>query len=111
MELEGTSSWARNVTNILTRANIFGLLGFWITYRVALALYNISPLHPLHRFPGPKLAAASFLYEFWFDFVKGGRYTWEIKRMHEKYGKISSHSLLSLLPPLRVRQIQGLKTM
>jgi hypothetical protein len=89
---------------VLTTTNIFGLWGLWITYRAGLALYNISPFHPLHRFPGPKLAAASFLYEFWFDFVKGGRYTWEIKRMHEKYGKIPWISLLTSIPaPLDVR--------
>jgi hypothetical protein len=101
--LEETSSWTGSFTTILTTANIFGLLGVWITYRLALALYNISPLHPLHRFPGPKLAAASFLYEFWFDFVKGGRYTWEIKRMHEHYGMIASDSLLRFPSPPRVR--------
>lgn len=43
--------------------------------------------HPLSSFPGPKLAAATFLYEFYYDVVKSGMYIWEIERMHEKYGK------------------------
>jgi hypothetical protein len=34
----------------------------------------------------PKLAAATFLYEFYYDVIKGGMYIWEIERMHEKYG-------------------------
>lgn len=42
--------------------------------------------HPLAAFPGPKLAAATFLYEFYYDVIKSGMYIWEIERMHEKYG-------------------------
>ncbi|KAF3384403.1 Trichodiene oxygenase [Penicillium rolfsii] len=45
-------------------------------------------VHPLAGFPGPKFAAATFLYEFYYDVVKGGMYIWEIERMHEKYGPI-----------------------
>jgi len=90
MELQNISIWPGSLTTFLTTANILGLFGLWVAYRASLALYNISPFHPLYRFPGPKLAAASFLYEFWFDFVTVGRYTWEIKRMHEKYGKCLS---------------------
>ncbi|CEJ58848.1 Putative Benzoate 4-monooxygenase cytochrome P450 [Penicillium brasilianum] len=44
--------------------------------------------HPLAGFPGPKLAAATFLYEFYYDIIKGGMYIWEIERMHEIYGPI-----------------------
>ncbi|KAJ6184876.1 hypothetical protein N7519_006177 [Penicillium mononematosum] len=44
--------------------------------------------HPLSKFPGPKLAAATFFYEFYYDVVKSGMYIWEIERMHEKYGPI-----------------------
>lgn len=43
-------------------------------------------VHPLAGFPGPKLTAATFLYEFYYDVIKGGMYIWEIERMHEKYG-------------------------
>ena len=48
-------------------------------------LYNVT-LHPLRGFPGPKLAAASHLYEFYYDVLLGGRFMWAIQRMHEKYG-------------------------
>jgi hypothetical protein len=70
----------------VTVRNALQLLGLWLGYRVLLALYNVSPLHPLSKFPGPKLAAASYLYEAWFDLVKVGRYSWEIKEMHKRYG-------------------------
>lgn len=50
---------------------------------VAYRLYA----HPLAGFPGPKLAAATFLYEFYYDVVRSGMYIWEIERMHEQYGK------------------------
>jgi hypothetical protein len=60
----------------------------WIAYRVTLALYNISPWHPLSRFPGPRLASMTFLYEFWYDVICIGRYTREIQKMHERYGEI-----------------------
>jgi hypothetical protein len=78
---------------LATLHNAFHFFGMWLGYRVLLALYNVSPLHPLHMFPGPKLAAASFLYEAWYDLVKGGRYCWEIKTMHDKYGMCFKISL------------------
>lgn len=48
--------------------------------------------HPLAGFPGPKLAAATFLYEFYYDIIKGGMYIWEIERMHEIYGTSARYS-------------------
>ncbi|KAJ3946828.1 uncharacterized protein N0V96_003204 [Colletotrichum fioriniae] len=62
------------------------LLVIWITYCLGRAIYNVSPLHPLSKFPGPKLAAASYAPECWYDFVKKGRYTYEIVKMHQIYG-------------------------
>jgi cytochrome P450 len=65
---------------------VLTLVGVWFGYRVLLALYNISPFHPLARFPGPKIAAASYLYEAWYDWILIGRYGHKIREMHERYG-------------------------
>jgi hypothetical protein len=53
-----------------------------IIYRI---IYNIY-LHPLSHIPGPKRATFSSLWEFYHDVVRGGRYLWEIEKMHQKYG-------------------------
>nr|L0N063.1 RecName: Full=Fusicoccadiene C-8 hydroxylase; AltName: Full=Cytochrome P450 monooxygenase PaP450-2; AltName: Full=Fusicoccin A biosynthetic gene clusters protein 5 [Diaporthe amygdali]BAM71030.1 fusicoccadiene C-8 hydroxylase [Diaporthe amygdali] len=44
--------------------------------------------HPLAKFPGPKIAAATHLYEVAWDYFGQGAYLYEIQRMHEKYGPI-----------------------
>ncbi|KAF4910811.1 Cytochrome P450 monooxygenase sdnE [Colletotrichum fructicola] len=56
-------------------------------YLIGLAVYRLN-FHPLARFPGPKIAALTVFYEFYFDGIKRGRYTFEIQRMHEKYGPV-----------------------
>lgn len=63
-----------------------------LSYHALLAVYRLSPFHPLHKFPGPKLAAASYFYEIWFDLIKGGQYTFEIKRLHDIYGNLICNS-------------------
>ncbi|KAI1864594.1 uncharacterized protein JN550_008881 [Neoarthrinium moseri] len=68
--------------------NVLALGGAWLVYHLLKALYNISPLHPLSRIPGPKLAGATYLPEFYYDVILGGRYTHAIKEMHEQYGPI-----------------------
>lgn len=42
--------------------------------------------HPLSKFPGPKLTAATGLVEIYHDVIRGGKFLWEIEKMHEKYG-------------------------
>lgn len=66
---------------------VLGAIGVWLVYKVLQALYNLSSLHPLSKIPGPKLAAASYLPEFYYDVIRFGRYTKEIKKLHEIYGK------------------------
>jgi len=76
--------------------SILTLAGVWFAYRVLIALYNISPFHPLARFPGPKIAAASYIYEGWYDWILVGRYGNKIREMHEHYG---TPIFLPILPP------------
>ena len=64
-----------------------------IVYLVLRSIYRLW-FHPLSKFPGPKLAAISHLYEFYYDTIKGGMYIWEVERMHEKYGNYLSRIVL-----------------
>ena len=61
------------------------LYGF-VFYKFTIIIYRLW-LHPLSNFPGPRLAAVSSLYSFYFNVVRGGLFIWEIQRMHRQYGK------------------------
>ncbi|KAK0712207.1 cytochrome P450 [Apiosordaria backusii] len=56
-----------------------------VVYFLTLAFYRLY-LHPLAKFPGPKLAAITRYYEAYYDIVKNGQYTFRIAEMHKKYG-------------------------
>ncbi|KAL4998500.1 cytochrome P450 [Aspergillus recurvatus] len=58
-----------------------------VSYIVLVGAYRLF-LHPLSRFPGPVFAALTVWYEFYYDGIQRGRYTFEIQRMHEKYGPV-----------------------
>ncbi|KAK4958152.1 hypothetical protein LTR10_004577 [Elasticomyces elasticus] len=54
---------------------------------VLLVLYRLV-LHPLAGVPGPKLAAASAAYEFYYDCILGGKYHFKIEELHRQYGPV-----------------------
>ena len=62
----------------------FFLLLVYVAYGIVHRLY----FSPIAFIPGPRLAALSFWYEFCYDVIKGGKYTWRIGQMHERYGPI-----------------------
>lgn len=62
---------------------IIVILLSYIVYGIVWRLY----FSPIAEFPGPKLAAISMLYEIYHEIVLGGKYTFKIKELHEKYGK------------------------
>ena len=59
-----------------------------VLYSICLGVYRLY-FSPLAKFPGPKLAALTLWFEFYFDVVKRGRYTWKIAKLHEQYGAIT----------------------
>ncbi|KAJ4286522.1 hypothetical protein N0V90_013222 [Kalmusia sp. IMI 367209] len=63
------------------------LLGAIAAYYAARSIYRLY-FHPLRKIPGPKLAAISRSYEFYYDVIKGGKFLFQIEKMHEKYGPI-----------------------
>lgn len=56
---------------------------------ICLVVYRLY-FSPLSKFPGPKLAAISGWHELYYDLIHkgGGQFTFEIKRMHDRYGPI-----------------------
>jgi len=61
-------------------------LSFCAVLSAAVIIIRRLYFNPLSKFPGPKLAAATLWYEFYFNIIRGGKFMWEIERMHEKYG-------------------------
>lgn len=58
-----------------------------VLYTVYGVIYRLY-LSPIAHFPGRKLAALTFWYEFYFDVIKRGSYVWEIQEMHKVYGTL-----------------------
>lgn len=59
----------------------------FILYSIYLLILRLY-FSPLRRVPGPTLAIWSFWYEFYYDVVLRGRYTWKIADLHKQYGPI-----------------------
>ena len=62
-----------------------GLLS-WTVWTDVYRLY----FHPLSGFPGPRLAALTYCYEYYFDLCRNG-YTFKLKALHHEYGNRSFH--------------------
>lgn len=56
-----------------------------LLYNFVITVYRLY-LSPISKFRGPKFAAATFAYEAYYNILKGGKYTFKIKELHERYG-------------------------
>ena len=91
------------------------MVDFTSLYNLAIAALCIIPLvislwtiysvyfGPLSKFPGPKLAAATLWYEFYYDVVLQGQYTFKIKELHGQYGTSEDATPLSFAGLMAVR--------
>ncbi len=59
----------------------------WVVYAVCLGVHRLW-YSPIAHLPGPKLAALTQYYEFFYDIVLGGQYTFRIVEMHKQYGPV-----------------------
>lgn len=82
-------------------SGIFDLLMWVLTHKLAsttatVALYALIHFmilivyrlyfSELSGFPGPKTAAATYWYEFYYDLLCKGKYIFKIEEMHKRYG-------------------------
>lgn len=65
-----------------------GLATLALSYTIGLFIYRLT-FDPLAKFPGPKIAAMTSWYEFYYDWWYDGRYLFEIEKMHQEYGNQS----------------------
>lgn len=57
----------------------------FLGYLIALVVYRLF-FSPLSKLPGPKLAALSSWYEFYYDVLLQGSFTMKIQELHQQYG-------------------------
>lgn len=69
-------------------------------YTALLLIYRLY-FHPLARFPGPKIAAATHWWECIQDLFagQGGQYMNQVEQMHDDYGSSSDPKPIPLIPP------------
>ncbi|KAF4967024.1 hypothetical protein F66182_17941 [Fusarium sp. NRRL 66182] len=81
-------------------------LGVAILHFILTCFYNVY-FHPLRKFPGPKLAAATGLV-FFYKLIRGEEVTWETET-HKKYGEIVrlGPDRLSYVTPQAWKDISG----
>jgi hypothetical protein len=61
-----------------------------VTCAIAALIHTVVSsliLHPLAKFPGPKYAAVSHYYQFYYDVLQRGRFPWKLKSLHQSYGE------------------------
>lgn len=73
------------ITQSITLTSVIAFVVLYFTYTTVYRLF----LSPIAGFPGPKLAAWTYWYEFWYDVVAEPEYTFKIGRLHKQYGQFS----------------------
>jgi hypothetical protein len=64
---------------------LFGLV-LLLAYAAVVGIYRLY-FHPLASYPGPKLAALSSFYEFYYDVILDGKFLFQRRKLHKIYGR------------------------
>jgi cytochrome P450 len=69
-------------------SQLIALFFTFVVYFLTIGVYRLY-FSSIAKFPGPKLAALTFWYEFYYDvWPHKFQYLWKIKALHEEYGAI-----------------------
>jgi hypothetical protein len=71
----------------LSQAAALSCLAF-SSYVFLLYVYRFT-LHPLARFPGPKLAGLTYWYEYYYDVHQKGRFIFKVRELHRQFGMLA----------------------
>jgi hypothetical protein len=91
---EGRAQLNMTFTHFLSKPSVALLVTtifIWLSYLACLAFYRLF-LHPLAKFPGPKLAGLTKWYEFYYEVPLKGQFTFHIQDLHKKYGMNATSS-------------------
>lgn len=80
-----------NMTDIRSASPLFWLAAAVVAFLLYLGYLALNRLYlsPIAGFPGPKLAAVTWWYEFYYDVSCGGQYCFKINELHDQYGTLS----------------------
>ncbi|KAK0214256.1 cytochrome P450 [Armillaria nabsnona] len=82
--IDGINASLADIIWIFSGKSLMTLALSWLAIVVFYRLY----LHPLSKFPGPKFAAVSSLYHFYYDVVAGGEMLSNLAELHKVYGSV-----------------------
>lgn len=57
-----------------------------LIYASWLVIYRLY-FSPLAKFPGPKIAAVTHYYEFYYNYWLQGKYIYKVEEFHKRYGR------------------------
>lgn len=78
----------QDILATLTWGNAICLfVGIWLAYAAGLSVQRLW-LSPVSHIPGPRLAALTQYYEFYYDVVLGGQFTFKLLELHKVYGPV-----------------------
>lgn len=72
---------------ITTPTVALGAIAAAAIYLITKVIYRLY-LHPLSRFPSPRLAAATYLYGAYYDVVEEAQFVFKLNALHDKYGPV-----------------------
>lgn len=74
----------------------FGAVITYLAVEIICSVYRLY-FSPLAKFPGPRLAAVSRLYELYYDGYQPDGYIRKLRDLHEEYGIYPARSFVKFL--------------